>query len=283
MGAILFIFNIILAVNFITESSLASLSEKVDIVLYLRDTITPDQTEQVVKELRMIDGVSEVSLTSKEEALAKVKNMYPNIYQSFTKYELTNPLPASVSVKTTDPSLHKEIENFIKGSRLSGYITNVEKIDATQAATKDSQQDSDIISSVTKNLEKVTNFSRQIIFYVVIIFIVGGILIILNAIQMAIFTRRKEIQIMKLVGANYSYIKLPFILEAIIYAICSVLLNVLLLAFLGGRIDIEGTSLATYGQSFNLEALIIFELIVTIILAICSSLIAVHNHLRKNT
>lgn len=288
MGTILFIFNIILAVNFITESSLARLSEKVDLVLYLRDNITVDQTAEVVKEIKMVDGVVSVSLTSKEDALEKVKNMYPNLYQSFEKYDLKNPLPASISVKTIDPSVHQQIENFIKGSRISGYITNIsasegQRNEPSSPEFASSTTESDIISSVSKNLEKVTNFSRQIIFYVVIIFIVGGVLIILNAIQMAIFTRRKEIQIMRLVGATTGFIKLPFVIEGIFYAVFSVLLNLVLLSFLSGRIDIEGTTLATYGQNFNLTGLILFEFLITIILAICSSLLAVHNHLRKNT
>lgn len=268
MGTILFIFNIILAVNFITESSLSSLSQKVDIVLYITDSTTPDETQQMIKEFRMINGVTDVSYTSKEDALAKIKNMYPNIYQSFTKYDLANPLPASISVKTSDPTIHKTIENYLKGSRFSAFITNISNTNGAE-----NSPESDIISSVAKNLEKVTEFSRQIIFWVIIVFVFGGILIILNAIQMATFTRRKEIQIMKLVGANFSYIKLPFIIEGVLYAIFSLILNLVLLSFLSDRIDIK---------DFNLSSLLIFELAITIILAICSSLLAVHNHLRKN-
>ncbi|MBT3865051.1 FtsX-like permease family protein [Candidatus Peregrinibacteria bacterium] len=274
MGIIIFIFNIILAINFITESSLESLSEKVDLVLYLKESTTTEQTQQILNETKLLDGVVSINYTSKSDALTKIKSLYPNIYHSFEKYKLQNPLPASVSIKTKSPTYHEEIQNYLKGSKLSMHISNMEE-------NTSQTQDAGIISSVTKNLEKVTSFSRQIIFWVVIIFIVGGVLIMFNAIQMTIFTRRKEIDVMKLVGAQHSFIKLPFILESILYATGAILLNLILLIAISNQINIEGTSLATYSQSFNIAALTIFELAVTIILAVCSSLLAVHNHVQK--
>jgi len=277
MGTILFIFNVILAVNFITESSLQSLSQKVDLVLYIEDSTNTAETQHMISELKLLDEVQDLDYTSKEEALSKVKNLYPNIYESFSKYDLANPLPASISIQTLSPDSHANIENYIKGSKLSSYITNIEK----QADSN--TRESGIISSVAQNLQKVTDFSRQIIFWVVIVFILGGILIILNAVQMAIFTRKKEIEIMRLVGAEHFFIKMPFVIEAIIYALGAVALNILMLMLLAGEIDIEGTTLLKFSENLNLFALTIFETIVTITIAICSSLIAVHAFLRRNT
>ena len=268
MGIILFIFNIILSVNYITESSLQSLSEKIDIVLYLKDNTPGEQTNIIVKELREVEGVTEVNYTSKDSALTKLKTLYPNIYNSFEKYSLKNPLPASISVKTLSPAYHNEIENFLIGSKHSKYISNISR-DENQ-----SSKEQGIISSVAKNLEKVTSFSKQIIFWVVLTFVIGGILIILNAIQMAIFTRRKEILIMRLVGARPLFIKLPFIIEAVMYAIGAVILNLIFLLFLS-------TEIATFVQNINVTALIIFELILTILIAITSSTIAVSLNVKK--
>lgn len=271
IAIILFIFNIIVAVYFITESSLQSLSEKVDMVLYLNDNFTTEQRDTLIKEVKLIDGVTNVSYTSKDDALTKVQSMYPDIYQSFDKYDLKNPLPASISVKTKDPKIQKDIENYISGSKFRQYISNISNV-----TDQNQGQDASIISSVAKNLEKVTDFSRQIIFWIVIIFLIGGMLIILNSVQMAIFTRRKEIEIMRLVGAKHMFIKLPFIIEGIFHALGAVIINILMLQFLAGKTDLE------ISKNLNFISLSVIEFIVTVILATCSSLIAVHNHIRKN-
>jgi len=275
MGIIIFIFNIILAINFITETSIQSLSEKVDLTLYLKDNVTNTQVEKIVNETKLLDGVVNVEFTSKEEALQKIKASYPNIYESYEKYDLKNPLPASVSIRTKSPDYHQSIEDFFKGSSLSAHISNI------NASEQNSDQEKSIISSVAKNLKKITDISHQIIFWLIIIFITGGTLIMFNTIQMTIHDRRKEINIMRLVGARIAFIHLPFIIEAVIYAILAVLFNIVLLVILSNQISIEGITLQAFSKNLNLTSLTIFELIITIILAICSSTLAVHNYLKK--
>jgi len=275
MGIIIFIFNIILAINFITETSIQSLSEKVDLTLYLKDNVTNTQVEKIIGETKLLNGVVNVEYTSKEEALRKIKASYPNIYESFEKYDLKNPLPASISIRTKSPDYHQSIEDFFKGSNLSTHITNISNNE------QNSDQEKSIISSVAKNLKKITDISHQIIFWLIIIFITGGTLIMFNTIQMTIHDRRKEINIMRLVGAKISFIHLPFIIEAIIYAIAAVLFNIILLSILSNQISIDGISLQAFSKNLNLSSLLIFELIITIILAICSSTLAVHNYLKK--
>lgn len=275
MGIIIFIFNVILAINFITETSIQSLSEKVDLTLYLKDNVTNTQVEKIVNETKLLDGVVNVEFTSKEEALQKIKASYPNIYESFEKYDLKNPLPASISIRTKSPDYHQSIEDFFKGSSLSTYISNI------NASEQANDQEKSIISSVAKNLKKITDISHQIIFWLIIIFITGGTLIMFNTIQMTIHDRRKEINIMRLVGARIAFIHLPFIIEAMIYAILAVLFNIILLMILSNQISIDGITLQAFSKNLNLTSLTIFELATTIILAICSSTLAVNNYLKK--
>ena len=243
--------------------------------MYLKESTSQVQAQKIMDEINILDGVKKTTYTSKEEALSKVKTTYPNIYDSFEKYDLGNPLPASISVTTTNPEFHVEIENHIKGSNLSIYISNV------QESPSGNSQEKSIISSVAKNLKKVTDISHQIIFYVIITFILGGLLIIFNTIQITIFNRRKEINVMRLVGSRLGFIHLPFIIESILYAILAIGVNLILLALLSNKINIDGTSLFEFSENLNLSALIIFELIITMTLATCASILSVHNYLRK--
>ena len=264
-----------MAVNFIAENSLQSLSEKVDLTLYLKESTSISQSQKLIDEVKLLDGVTNADYTSKEEALTKIKSTYPNIYESFEKYDLGNPLPASVSIQTKSPDYHTEIENFLKGSEFSLYVSNI------QETPEGSTHEKGIISSVAKNLKKVTDFSHQLIFWLIIIFLTGGVLIIFNAVQLTIFTRRKEINIMRLVGSRISFIHLPFIIETIFYATLAILLNFLLLVALSKQIDIEGTTLATFSKNLNITVLLTFELVVTITLAVCSSILSVHSYLKR--
>ena len=275
MGIILFVFNIILAVNFIAETSLQSLSEKVDLTLYLKESAPQAQSQKIMDEVRILNGVVNVSFTSKEEALSKIKATYPNIYESFEKYDLGNPLPASISITTKSPEYHQEIENYIKGSNISLYLSNIE------ASASGSAQEKSIITSVAKNLKKVTDFSHQVIFWIVIIFIIGGMLIIFNSIQMTIFTRRKEINIMRLVGSNIGFIHLPFIMESILYSLLATLINITLLILVSNRINIDGMTLFEFSENINITSLVLFELTITIILGICASTLSVHSYLKR--
>lgn len=274
IGITLFVFNIILAINFVAESSLSSLSEKIDLTLYLKESTTPDNARVIMDELKLVNGVKAVSYTSKEEALQKIKTTYPSIYNSFTKYDLGNPLPASISIQTKDPLYHKSIENYILGSKISLYTSNIKQ-------SETGSQEQSIISSVAKNLQKVTDFSRQIIFWLVIIFVIGGILIVLNSIQITIFSRRKEVNIMRLVGAPLKSIYLPFIFESILYAVFAIIINLFLLWFLSKQINIEGTSLYDFSQNLHLALLTMIELVITIALSVGSSLVAVRSYLRR--
>lgn len=275
IGIILFIFNIILAVNFIAETSLQSLSQKVDLTLYLKESTTQVQAQRVMDELKLLKGVEKVSFTSKEEALTKIKATYPNIYDSFERYDLGNPLPASVSISTKHPEYHDEIESYIKSSNISLYISNI------QESSGESSQEKSIITSVAKNLKKVTDFSRQVIFWIVMIFIVGGVLIIFNSIQMTIFIRRKEINIMRLVGGGIGFIHLPFFIEAILYAILATIVNVCLLLVMSGQINIDGITLFEFSKNINLISLVLLEMVLTIILGFCATALSVNNYLKR--
>ena len=113
-------------------------------------------------------------------------------------------------------------------------------------------------------------------------FVVGGTLIILNALQMTIFTRKKEISIMKLVGAPYSFIRMPFIIESIIYGLLAVVVSFLMLYVLSKNLNIEGSSFSNHYSNINYISIFLIELILTISLSVLSSIIAIHDYLQKN-
>lgn len=270
-GTILFIFNIILAVNFIAQDSLNNLSKKIDITVYLKETTTIEQSQKIIQELSGIEGIEKVDFTSKEEALKQIKTTHPGIALAFEKYSLENPLPASLNIITIDPKYHVDIAKVLNSPRYQPFFSNFSS----------TQNEDSILSGVSKNLVELNNFTHQVIFWLIIIFILGGTLVILNALQITIFHRKKEINVMKLVGASHWFIKSPYIIESIIYGISAVLISLFLLIIISQQIEIHTNDLWSY-YSGNILFIFLAELLITIGLSIFSSLIAVHEYIKQD-
>lgn len=263
IATILFIFNVILSVNLIAKDSLADLNKKVDIVVYLKETSSTEQIQTVMKEIEGMEGVEKVIFTTKENALDQLKKTHPDISLAFEKYKLGNPLPASINIVTTEPKYHQPLREFLSEEKFQLYFSNV-------VSSNQTKNDS-ILQSISNNLIKVTNFANQLIFWIILTFIIGGTLIILNAIHITIFNRKKEIGIMKLVGAPFWFIKLPFIIESILYGIIAVFLSFIMLAIILNQIEIANTKFLL---------IFIIELATTIVLSTLSSATAVHEYLQ---
>lgn len=275
IATIIFIFNIIIAVNFIAKDALNDLNKKLDITVYLKDTTTTNDVEKITSELQTLEGVENVKYISKDEALEQVKKTNPNLTLSFEKYKLDNPLPASLSIATKDPTYQQPVRDQLLAPKYQTYFTNI-------AENKDASGEK-ILSSVSQNLINVSNFTYQIVFWMVITFVVGGTLIILNAIQMTVHTRKKEIGIMKLVGAPYYFIRLPFILESIIYALLSAILSFIMLFILSQKISVDSTNLITQFNSIEFYKIFLAELLGTVVIAVLSSLMATDKYLQKTS
>jgi len=272
MAVILLIFNTILLVNFISRDALSDLNKKIDIVAYLKESTTYEQVVSVINDLKSIEGIESAIYFSKEDALKQINKLHPDISNAFEKYSLGNPLPASINIKTLHPKYYENVTKFLSQEKYKQYLSNFETSTA---------ENTSLITSAAQNLVKITNFAGQIIFWLITIFIIGGALIILNAIQITIFNRKKEIEVMKLVGASYSFIRLPFIIESIIYGLLAVLLSIVMFAVITQKMNISTYGITTTFDSLEIIKIIAGEILATILLSTTSSLIAVHEYLNQ--
>lgn len=274
MAIMICIFNSILAVNYITRQALTNLNQKVDIVFYLKEGTDYYSANLLATQMGKIPGVKKVDYVSKEEALNIISKTYPETADFLLKFNLKNPLPASLSVTTESAEYQQKVYDFLATSPLQKYVENND-----QANRLDNQS---IIASTASNLISINNFVKQLIFWVVFIFIIGGALIIINAIQLTIFTRRNEIFIMRLVGATPNFIRLPFLTEGICYALISVILSFLLLYLTGQALDLKNLQILRDLTNINLTNLFFFELFLCGLLALISSLATVEKYIRGN-
>jgi cell division transport system permease protein len=269
----------IIIISFISNSALTStiksVTDKIDISVYLNDAVTNDQRLSFQQALLLDPNVQSVTYTSKEQALAsyKAKNLNnPSVLQGLQF--AGNPLPASFDVKAKDPQHLQSIINVTNEPQFASML------DPT-APPSYSGQNKDTINRIVK----VSDFFKTSGLAASVIFVIISTLIIFNTIRMAIFTRREEIEIMKLVGATKWFIRGPFIFEAAMYGVIAagiavVLSYSLLLGGapkLGNYIQVQST--ITFFQSYPI-LIVLSEFLIGIFIGAFSSMLAMSRYLK---
>ncbi len=263
MGLILFIFNVVLVLNLLTQSSLSQLSSKVDLLIYLSDSVSVLESTELLEDLRKLPGVTEVNYQSKENALEEFLDVFPEKEDPFTRYGLENPLPASIQVFTKSPQQHQEMLDYLNNSVYAPLLLDVESSDENQA--------------IVEKLLQITRFTKQLVFGVTLAFLLGSLMMIANAIHLSIYTRKTEIHIMQLVGARPFTLFTPFLLEGAFYGLIGSLIGLVLIA-----VFVEGTQLhelVVTGQEQNIFFLAGIELAVSMLVGVLSSFVATKRHL----
>lgn len=265
MGLILFIFNVIMVLNVLTQATIEKIAEKVDLIVYLSDETLPYEIDRIVKDIESLPVVKSVQYTSKREALTEFLAEYPEKADPFTNYGIANPLPGNIKIVTEKPEEHAAVREHLEKASYARYLVDTESAGENQ--------------EIVERLISVTNFTQKLIFGVIITFIFGSLLIIINAIHLSIFTRKLEIQIMQLVGANPNIIRFPFIFEGMVYSLIAVFFSFsLLMVFLEGS---HLTALANFNANFNPLLLFGLELAGSIAIGVLSSYIALNYYLKR--
>lgn len=265
MGLILFIFNVIVVLGALTQSSLKELGDKVDLIVYLSDDLSLYQATEMIDQLEAQPEVVEARFTTKDQALKEFLADYPEKADPFTEYQLENPLPANVHIVTQNPDQHEKVLDALKASPYGKFLANVESSNENQA--------------IVNRLLQVTDFIQKLIFGVTLTFIFGSLFMILNAIHLSIFTRKQEVQIMQLVGADPAMIRLPFLIEGASYGFFAFFLSLTLLVFFIQGTQLQG--LANFSTVWSPWLLLFVELLASIGVGIASSLLAINRYLKR--
>jgi cell division transport system permease protein len=249
--------------------------DKIDVSVYLVDTITDDQTKKLTEELKNVPVVTTVDYISKEDArkaFEKQGNTEFSDLQALGELE-DNPFPASLRVKTSDPNKLEELNQVI----------NKDENKLLQSAPASySGERKDAINKIAQ----VSQFMEVGGLFAAGIFVVISIMIIFNTIRMAIFNRKDEIEMMKLIGAEKSFIRGPFIIEAALYGILAALVSVILMyAIIFGQADnlAKGEVVVAPTVAFFKQwpvLILLAQMLVGVIIGVFSSLLAMRRYLK---
>ncbi len=269
-----------LITNATFTNTIAQITNKIDISVFLNDADTPVQTQQLIGRLKKLPNVKSVRYLDKAAALRQYEQQNAGNQQLLTAInETTNPLPATILIKPVDLNRIQDIKTFLSQP-------DVAKLQSDQPSySGDRKEAIDKITHATDVLRKIGVIS-------IVVFAIICALIIFNTIQMAIFNRRDEINIMRLLGASTSYIRGPFIVESAIYGLLSAVFSVLIVnsAFLASSNALQASSLGlldiNYANQYfdaHFWQLLLVQLVIGIVLGAVSSTIATSRYLKFKT
>ena len=243
MCATMIIFGVFLILGENINHFVEEVESEQGIQVFVKNEATQEQIEQLGENIRRIGGVSTTEFVSKEEALNQMKEKFGDKQDLLEGYEGENNIfTASYVVTLTDLTKSQEVQNQIKT-----YSDVVKKINS-----KD---------EVVTTLINLANGIKIVTGVILVLLVVISIFIIANTIKLTVHARRKEISIMKYVGASNRFIRWPFIVEGMIIGILASSISIIIVGVAYTLIaeqmvnsqfmQVINMSLISFGDMFN--------------------------------
>ncbi len=241
MCATMVIFGIFLILTENINHFVQEVESAQGIQVFINNDATQEQMDEIEKKLRALDGVSTTVYISKEDALNQMKEKFGDKKDLLAGYEENNIFPASYVVTLTDLTKSKEVQDQIL------TFDNIKKI-----TSKD---------ETVSTLINLANGIKIVTGVILILLIIISVFIISNTIKLTVHARRKEISIMKYVGATNGFIRWPFIVEGMIIGVFASIISITLVGMAYSFLAKElvnnpfmqriNMSLVTFGDMFE--------------------------------
>ena len=222
MCATMLIFGIFFVVGKNIRNAIDQVESSQAIEVFIQNDATDEQIKQLGQEILSIDGVNTVQYKTKEQALNQMKEVLKSNQEILNGMDI---FPASYIVKLTDLQKSAQVQDEIN------ILDNVKNINSSD--------------ETTEKLVSLGNTINIITGIILVLLILISIFIIGNTIKLTVHARRKEISIMKYIGATNSFIRAPFVVEGIIIGTIASMLSVVLIGLAYNMISsrIVGSSL----------------------------------------
>lgn len=210
MTITLLIIFVTLAARQVLVDTVSTIKDRVDMSIYVKTDTTDDEAKRIQSQIEELSTVKSVTYISPEQARDNFANDNKSDAQTLDALkEATNKLPGTFRVNIQDINDPSQLDAFVKTNEL--YKKHA---DPDRPASFSGER-----RSAIQNIGRWVEFAEKVGVVASAVFIVISSLIVFNTIRMAIFNRKEEIQMMKLIGADRSFIRGPFIVEAMVYGI----------------------------------------------------------------
>ncbi len=205
----------LLGMQFLTSEIVVSLRDKVDISVYFKTDAAEDQINKVKSDLSKLSEVETVAYISRDQALEEFKKRHAGdvlIEESLAQLE-DNPLSASLNIKAHETSQYAAIAQQIEKSSFRSLIDKI-----------NFYENKDVI----QRIEQLSSSINTWVLLSTIILASIAILVTFNTIRLTIYNQKREIEIMRLVGASNKQIRGPFLAEGAFYGLFSAFISMVL-------------------------------------------------------
>lgn len=272
---LLLFINVLVILNFLTDEATAQMQSKVDISIYLKQSVSNEEAQSFRSYLLSLPSVASVAYTDPEAVLADFKEAHKadeKILSSLSLLE-KNPFGGMLVIETLRALDYKAVLTQISNPIYQKIIDN-----------KDFNDHEKLVAAVSR----LTDYVKESIIVVSAFFAFIALVIIFNTIKIAIYTHREEISIMKLVGASNWFVRAPFVTEAIFYSLFAAVITFILIFPLISLVQPKsleffnnqaGDIMGYYKKNFFI--LFSAELLIAAALSAISSALAIGRYLKK--
>lgn len=212
MCATMFIFGIFFLIGENVNYIIGQVQSEQAMQVFINPEATPEQQTELEQKIKSIQYVNTVEYVSQEQALNEMREWLGDSASVLDSYSGDqNPFKASFVVTLTDLTKNEEVQR---------QINTFENVASIEAGNK-----------TVNTLVNIANGIRTATGVILVLLILISIFIIANTIKLTVHARRKEISIMKYVGATNGFIRWPFMVEGIIIGIISALISIVILGF----------------------------------------------------
>jgi cell division transport system permease protein len=204
----LFLFGLSLLISRQVSLMIEATTGNVEVAVYLTDPVNLDNVQSLTNTLNELPVVADVHYENKQEACERFRRLFAE-QDALVNNVTCDALPASLRVKMEDPEQYAQVQAVLKGQ------AGIEQI-VDQSAFLD-------------RLFAVTRVFRVGVLLVAFVMLVSASILIANTVRMGLFARRKEIGIMKLVGATNWRIRMPFLVEGLFESLIGAVAAILFL------------------------------------------------------
>jgi cell division transport system permease protein len=234
-----------------TTGTANEVRNRVVVDVYVSDSATGEETAELRRAIVNTPNVDAVEFISKAAALERAEKKNPRAFREGAELLGSNPLPASFRVTPEDPDRIHEI--------VAALVPNGRPRLAAIDEVRNREEETNKILSATGLVKGLTAALAGLL-------VLASVALVANTIRLSIFARRREVEVMKLVGATNWFIRWPFVIEGIIVGFLGGLLAVLLLTVA------KETLIDPLSEDFSLLAApdtIDFPLLVTLLMLAC--------------
>ncbi len=209
----LFSINMLFTVKLISQNAVTAVKQKINISLYFKADASEAMILDVRQKVEAMPDVKETTFISKSLALENFRNKNKNNPEILNALKELgkNPLSPSLII------LPKDFDNS------ANLITSLKMLESDAIESRDFSDNSTILEKITF----ITSRVNEIGMFLIMIFVLTSLLVVYNAIRVAIYTHRQEIEIMRLVGASNFFIYMPYLFSTFIYSLVSVLVIII--------------------------------------------------------